>query len=131
MISAEALSTIRTVAYGAAGIVCAGYALAALLSPAPETLPHWAPLTAGIFIAIVIFASAFVAGPANTAASLDESYREDQRTAAVFGFWGAIGCGVALWLLDLGGAMQLAITMTFSSGVFLLAHVVLELRGRM
>jgi hypothetical protein len=123
----ETLTWIRSIAYAIAGLTCAGYASAALAGVGP--LPHWLPITSGIAAAIVFFISAAFAGPQNTAASLDESYQKDRRTAGVIGFWAAMITGTALWLLDIGGELQLAITMNTAAAMFLLTHVVLEFRG--
>jgi hypothetical protein len=70
-----------------------------------------------------------IAGPTNTNAALDEGYDADRRTAASAGFWGAILSGTTLWLSGTGGELQLAITLTGASAIFLLTHAMLDFRG--
>lgn len=128
--SAQALSNLRTLVFGLTGSICAIYAFAALLLEDTGALPHWMPPAAGIAAAGVFFLAAAFAGRENMNASLDEGYRDDRRSAGVAGFWAAIVIGTVLWFGDLGGTLQLAITLTGASAGLLLAHVVLELRGR-
>lgn len=129
MISADTLAIVRTIAFAIAGLICAGYALAAFWGVPPEALPQFLPLAAGITAAIAFFLAALIAGPTNTNAALDESYHADRRTAASVGFWGAILIGTTLWLTDTGEELQLAITLTGASAAFLLTHALLDLRG--
>jgi hypothetical protein len=123
----QTLTFVRCVAFAIAGLICTAYAAATLLGL--DFLPHWLPITGGLGAAVVFSASAMLAGPRNTAASLDESYHADRRSAAVIGFWSAMVTGTGLWLLNIGGNMQLAITMNVAAAMFLLSHVVLEYRG--
>lgn len=129
MISAQTLTIVRILAFALGGIICATYALAALAGVNPHQLPHWLPLATAILIFVVFFIAALSAGKRNTNAALDESYQSDQKTAAGFGFWTALGTGTALWLLDIGGQMQLAITLTSASAMFFFCQVTLDLRG--
>lgn len=128
MISTNALTSVRTIAFAIAGLISGGYAIATLMGV--NGLPHWLPLTAGGIAALVFAVTALLAGHRNTAASLDESYQHDRRTAGNIGFWTAILTGTTLWLAQIGDERQLAITLTLASAVYLLAHVVLEVRGR-
>jgi hypothetical protein len=130
MRTSSALSNVRAIAFGAAGTVCAIYAFATLLVADPGQLPHWAPLIAGCLAALTLFAASFAAGPRIISASFDEGYQNDRRSAAVAGFWSALSIGTTLWLGNIGGESQLAITLTGASAVFLLTHVFLEIKGR-
>lgn len=123
----ETLTLIRSTAFALAGLVCASYAIAALVGV--RALPHWLPLTSSAAAAVIFFICAALAGPRAIAASLDESYHADQRTSGVVGFWAAMITGTSLWLFDIGGQLQLAITMNIAAALFLLSHVVLEYRG--
>lgn len=130
MITTQNLINIRTLTFAIGGLMCGGYALAALLGTDRGDLPHWLPPMAGIMVAVVYFIAAYVAGPDRTNAATDESYQHDGRLAAAVGFWVALAMGTGLWITGLGGAMQLAITLTTAAAAFMLAHVVLDLRGR-
>lgn len=130
-LSSDTLSGIKTLCLGASGLICSGYAVGAFLLETPQDLPDWLPLLAGGLAALVIFVTAALAGPRNTNAALDESYRQDRQTAAAMGFWAALGMGLFLWLSGLGNGMDLAITLTSSAAVFLLVQVWLEVKGRL
>jgi len=129
MISAHALTILRTLAFAFGGLVCASYALAALAGVTPDKLPHWLPPFTAACIFVVIFFASLSAGKRNTKAALDESYQSDISTASGLGFWTALGTGTALWVLDIGGHLQLAITLTSASAVFFISQVTLDLRG--
>lgn len=129
MVSAQTLSLVRVISFGIGGLISLAFAVATLLDFNPSPLPHWLPIATAVVIAIIYFLAAALAGPHNMRAALDESHTEDARLAATLGFWTALATGTALWLLNLGGTLQLAITLTTASAVFFLAHVVLEVRG--
>ena len=126
----QTISNVRIFGFGAAGIICAAYAFATLVGLQLSFLPNWLPIAAGIVASILLVAATLLGGAKATAASLDESYHADRLRAGNLGFWTAIITGVILWQADLGGNMQQAITLTLASAVYLLTHVVLELRGR-
>lgn len=130
MFTSHTLAILRTGAFALAGFISALFATLTLLDPQTEVLPAWLPLGAGLTAAIAIFAVSFAAGGRNAAAAFDESYRSDGALAGFWGFWGAIAIGTCLWLTGAGGDMQLAITLTGSSAIYLLSHVLLDLRGR-
>ncbi|WP_299413257.1 hypothetical protein [uncultured Sulfitobacter sp.] len=129
MITPDTIATVRMIAFALAGLMCGGYALAALWGIPSQNLPHFLPLGAGIIAAIAFALAALIVGPQNTNAALDESYHTDRRTAASTGFWAAIVIGTTLWLTSTGGTLQLAITLTGASAVFLLTHALLDFRG--
>jgi hypothetical protein len=130
MLSTDTLGLIRTVAFGVSGLACTVYAIATLWAPQADRLPDWLPIAASIALAVTIFSALFVGGRHNAAAAMDEAYRADNTTAAALGFWGALVIGLGLWLTGAGGEMQLAITLTGASAIYMLAHVVFEVRGR-
>jgi len=125
--NAQTLTWIRSTTFAVAGLICATFALGALFGV--QALPNWLPIAGGVMAALIVFVCAAIAGPRNMAASLDESYHTDKRTAATFGFWGALATGTGLWLLNIGGDMQLAITMNVAAALYLLSQVVMDLRG--
>jgi len=129
MITTDSLTLIRMLAFAIAGLICAAYAGAALLSAPPDVLLHWAPPIAGGITAGIVFVTSSLAGAQKADAAFDESYRADRRTAATAGFWSAITIGTLLWLTQTGGTLQLAITLTGSASVFLLMQAALDLRG--
>lgn len=130
MLSSQSITNIRLIGFAAAGITSALYAITTLIGVRLTLLPDWLPITMGILAAAIFFLATVAGGKRATAASLDESYHLDRLRAGNLGFWSALATGVVLWLANLGGDMRLAITMTTAASVYLLAHVVLELRGR-
>jgi hypothetical protein len=130
MLTTDAISTVRITAFASAGAICGLYAFSAYLSGTTSILPDWSPLAAGALAALAFSCAAFLAGPQNTNAALDESYFADKKTAASAGFWAALFIGTAQWLTGTGGAMQLATTLTGASAVYLLTQAALDLRGR-
>ena len=127
--TSQTLTLIRTGLYAIAGLICLSYASAALFGV--QALPHWAPIATAALVAVTFFAAAWLAGAQNMGVSLDESYRADAQSAAAMGFWMALGTGTFLWVFSLGAELQLAITLTLSSAVFFLTHVVKEIRGNL
>jgi hypothetical protein len=127
--SSQTLTLVRTILYAMAGVICLGYAAAAIFQV--QNLPHWLPVATALAVAALFFAAAWIAGDRNIATSLDESYQLDRYIAATAGFWTAIGTGTMLWVFSLGAPLQLAITLTLSSAAFFLTHVVREIRGHL
>lgn len=130
MLSSQSITNVRIIGFGIAGVVCLSYAIATLVGIRISFLPDWLPIAMGVAVAALFFLATLLGGARATAASLDESYQMDRLRAGNLGFWSALMTGVILWQANLGGDMRLAITMTMASAVYLLAHVVLELRGR-
>lgn len=128
MFSESTLTTIRTILFGTAGLVCAAYAVSALVGDA--RLPDWLPPAIPLTVAAVFFLASLIAGQASAEASLDESYALTNKNAASAGFWGALIIGSAQWIAGIGAPFELAITLSGASAVYFLAHVLAEIRGR-
>jgi hypothetical protein len=58
----ETLSKIRLFGFAVAGLVCAGYSLAALASNSPDPFAPWLPAVSGVAAAAIIWVSALSAG---------------------------------------------------------------------
>lgn len=86
----ETLSKISLFGFAVAGLVCAGYSLAALASNSPDPFAPWLPAVSGVAAAAIIWVSALSAGDSKADAAFDEFYKIEWRKAVGFAYWFAI-----------------------------------------
>ena len=124
----------RSLGMGAAGLLCLGYAIAALATGRPDPVPFWLPGVLGGLAWLAVSLVAARASAAARAAAFDEGYRHDDTRAQQLGFW------VAIWLYPLFGVLlyvdavtwpvAFAAMGTLTAATYLLGVVWFDSRGR-
>lgn len=132
-IAAHTVVLVRQVTLGLTGLVCAAYAVLAVLLGRPDPISAWIPGGLGIVSAIVITISFALTDEKGARIAKDELYRAESDRAQRIAYW------VALFLYPVFGVflsqgwvsfpVAFAAMGTLSGAAFLLIFVFLNARG--
>ena len=124
----------RTILMGATGLICALYAVLALVMGRPDPFPFWIPGLVGFAAWLTIWKAAGLAGPDVAGQSFDEGFRADNLHAQAFAFWVAVWMypvfGFLLWQGVVEGPVAFASMGCLTAASYLLGLIWRDIKGR-